>query len=330
VHLFFVISGFLITTLLVREKGRTGRISLKNFYIRRTLRIFPAYYLTLGLYLIACYVIPEVRAQGLENYLHNLPSFLTYTSNWFVNPWAPGMVVFVPAWSLATEEQFYLFWPWVLALSRNIRTPIFVMSGLILGNELIKALYGYQFFFAGHSLPMTMLNSVSTAICLGCLLALLFDNERGYSFASKVLGRAWSAPVFVALMIFVSVVPNEDFLYVGRMLLIVTAMALAVGSLTISKRTVLSVALTNPVVRYIGMVSYGLYLYHSFGMNIAERLLGSLKSYPALYFLAILAIDVAIATISYYIFERRFLNLKKRFTTGKRSAIEEPVLQPAA
>jgi peptidoglycan/LPS O-acetylase OafA/YrhL len=82
VHLFFVISGFLITTILLREKEQFGRISLRNFYVRRTLRIFPAYYLTLVLFLVMCCAVPELRANGLATYVHNLPSFATYTSNW--------------------------------------------------------------------------------------------------------------------------------------------------------------------------------------------------------------------------------------------------------
>jgi peptidoglycan/LPS O-acetylase OafA/YrhL len=330
VHLFFVISGFLITTLLLREKARTGRISLRDFYIRRTLRIFPAYYLTLALYLIACLIMPEFRTSALPNYVHNLPSFLTYSSNWFVNPWAPGLVVFVPAWSLATEEQFYLFWPAIVAISRSVRVPILVMSLLIVGNEAVKAVVGYQFFLADQPLALVILNSVSTAICLGCLLAIALDNKRAFALAARVLGRPWSAPLFVGLMLVASVVPNSDSLEVGRMLAIVVTMTLAVGSVTIRKKSSLSPLFTNAPIRYIGMVSYGLYLYHSFGLNIADRYIGPLKSYPVLYFAAIVAIDMLLASLSYYIFERRFLDLKEKLTRRRSQKPDEPVLQPAA
>src|ERR1019366_10367174 len=166
------ISGFLITTLLLREKSEFGKISLKKFYLRRTLRIFPAYYLTLGLFLIACIVPPALRGEPLTIYLHNLPSFITYTSNWFVYPGGatvggqPGRVIFVAAWSLATEEQFYLFWPWVVALSKRWFTPVIVMIALIAANEIVKLYCGYSFFLTGYQLPVLIINSISTAICM--------------------------------------------------------------------------------------------------------------------------------------------------------------------
>src|SRR5688572_20426684 len=107
VHLFFAISGFLITTLLLREKTRKGEIELKNFYVRRVLRIFPLYYSVLALYAALTYF---VGSQGRELFFQALPSFITYTSNWF---FAEDVVIFGFAWSLATEEQFYCTWPWV-------------------------------------------------------------------------------------------------------------------------------------------------------------------------------------------------------------------------
>src|SRR5205814_9244967 len=127
--------------------------------------IFPAYYLTLGLFYFLCVSVPELQRDGLQQYIHNLPSFLTYTSNWFVNPWGPGRIVFVPAWSLATEEQFYLFWPWIVAFSKRKRTPVIVMSALIAINVIIKWQAGYWFFLDCYPLPIIILNSISVAIC---------------------------------------------------------------------------------------------------------------------------------------------------------------------
>ncbi len=319
VHLFFVISGFLITTLLLREKAASGRISLKNFYIRRTLRIFPAYYLTLGLFLLLCLAVPDLHANGLATYLHNLPSFATYTSNWFVYPWGPGRVVFVAAWSLATEEQFYLFWPGIIALSRRWYIPIAVMLLLIAVNELIKIKLGYLFFLSGQSLPITILNSVSTAICLGCLLAFTLDRPKSFNLAWKVLGQKWSAPLFMLLMLLVSVIPNNDELHVLRMFYICIAMTLAVGASSIRTDNLLRPLLANRAVRYIGSISYGMYLFHAFGINFTDRYFGFTKQWPLLQFVAVVGSTIAIASISYFFYERYFLRLKERFSARRNS-----------
>jgi peptidoglycan/LPS O-acetylase OafA/YrhL len=129
VSLFFVISGFLITTILLREQSTTGGISLKRFYLRRTLRIFPLYYALLALYAILVAVIESHSAAG-DQFWRNLPYFLTYTSNWFVTLGA-DRVIFFFAWSLATEEQFYFFWPWVVKASARPSPPIVAMLGFL-------------------------------------------------------------------------------------------------------------------------------------------------------------------------------------------------------
>ena len=126
VQLFFAISGFLVTTLLLRERRRTGTISLRSFYLRRTLRIFPLYYAVLATYALLVFATLRGTPKGAEFWQH-LPAFATYTSNWFVSADAGTGhgVTFYFAWSLATEEQFYLVWPplllWALAASMCIR-----------------------------------------------------------------------------------------------------------------------------------------------------------------------------------------------------------------
>jgi peptidoglycan/LPS O-acetylase OafA/YrhL len=325
VHLFFVISGFLITTLLLREKSEFGKISLKKFYIRRTLRIFPAYYLTLGLFLIACLVTPEFRGEPLAIYLHNLPSFLTYTSNWFVYPggWAPGApparVVFVAAWSLATEEQFYLFWPWIIALTRRWFTPVIVMLVLIAANEIVKLYAGYSFFLTGYSLPILIINSISTAICLGCLAAYTLHRKRSFAMAWRVFGQRWSAPLFMTIMLLVCAVPNDAILHVFRMFYICVAMTLAIMACSIRGDHALVPLLANPVARYIGMISYGMYLYHPFGINITDRFFSFSKEWPLVQFFFVTVSTATLATISYFIYERFFLKLKSRFTTRRKA-----------
>jgi len=113
VDLWFAISGFLITTLLVREFSKTGKIGVLRFYARRTLRIFPLYFAALGGYVALVLLTKRGTPEGTA-FMPHLPAFATYTSNWFV-PLGDGQsTIFYFAWSLATQEQFYLLWPLAL------------------------------------------------------------------------------------------------------------------------------------------------------------------------------------------------------------------------
>ena len=116
VNLFFAISGFLITSLLLRERTGSGGISLRKFYARRALRIFPLYYALLLVHIVLVAAIRRHSPEGIR-FFHALPAYATYTCNWL----APGdHVPFAFAWSLATEEQFYLLWPPLLVATLTI------------------------------------------------------------------------------------------------------------------------------------------------------------------------------------------------------------------
>ena len=161
VQVFFLLSGFLITTLLLREQENTGGINLKNFYMRRTLRIFPVYYLILGIYCLMV-LFHEKNPAEAQEFWHNLPYFATYTYN-LVIPENHGRVIFFLAWSLATEEQFYLVWPFLVKHMGTLAIPVMLTLG--------------------YFLPF-----VSVAICLGSLLAFVMNTEVGYDLLSNLFG----------------------------------------------------------------------------------------------------------------------------------------------
>ena len=128
VHVFFGISGFLITTLLLREQERYGSISLRDFYIRRALRIWPVYYLTLAFY-VSLVLVTEHGSDRGRLFFHYLPGYLTYTFTWFAGSATSG-VIFNFAWSLATEEQFYCFWPATLRFIRGWGAALVMMASI--------------------------------------------------------------------------------------------------------------------------------------------------------------------------------------------------------
>jgi peptidoglycan/LPS O-acetylase OafA/YrhL len=315
VELFFVISGFLITTLLLREKERYGRVSLRDFYLRRTLRIFPLYYAVLALYLVVLLLTPArtpADQQARAGFLHNLPYFATYTSNWFVELTSGPRVIFYFAWSLATEEQFYLLWPWVVALGKSWRLPVF--AAVVLGAAgLAKELLLPGGVSPAGGVALRIVTSIAPPICLGCLLGYGLHYRRGYRAAFRVFGLAWSAPVALAALVVSVTVPRIPSF--GIQLLMVWL----VGASCIRGRHLLYHVLANPVVRYVGTISYGMYLLHMLALNVARRAFPIQEFSPVTTFVVALALTVVAAGLAYRFYELPFLRLKQRFSTARAS-----------
>jgi peptidoglycan/LPS O-acetylase OafA/YrhL len=322
VSLFFVISGFLITTLLLREQMNSGTISLPNFYIRRTLRIFPLYYAAVLLYTVLVFVMEHGPERGA--YFHNLPSFLTYTNNWFVNKDASERVIFAFAWSLATEEQFYLFWPSVVRFASKVKwwMPLTIILGLAGIDMLMEIAAGLGSINYPWSTTSRFVSSVASSICLGCGLAYLFHRPGGFKFAWKLLGSTLAAPIALLLLLGTYLLYQHgvglgeaNLAAQHRAILffeppLILAMVLVVGACCIRNDNGLSLILGNAFVRYIGTISYGLYLLHMLAMNATKRIR---SQHDWLFFAIALAISIAMATVSYWMYEQPFLKLKNRF-----------------
>lgn len=158
VHIFFVISGFLITGLILKEKVKRGIVNLKSFYWRRFVRIFPVYYF----YLLTNYILNFLFNLKMEN--HMFISAMLYLQNFphFAQPWINSH-----SWSLAVEEQFYLIWPSILVLGRFRYLPIsfiiLILSAYPLINTLNYFKPSYDVYFLGsltRNLPAIMFGSL--------------------------------------------------------------------------------------------------------------------------------------------------------------------------
>lgn len=304
VNLFFVISGFLITTLLVREYDSVGSISLKNFYMRRTLRIFPAYYavIALQLGLLQAFSIPE---EIENNFYNNLLYFLTYTQNWFVTRTPDHPVLFYHAWSLATEEQFYLFWPVILLVTRSWRVGALVMFMLLVFDYSAELLaheseYGYK------ELSDRILTSLAAPICLGSIFALLCNAETTFKYIERLLGGRYI--VFAALLLWVL-----SLVYELKLLEHFSLTVLVVSS-CIQKRTNLSILLRIRLISYIGMISYGMYLMHMLAVNLVRRVvLPELEPDSFLVFVCSLIITIIASSLSFHLYEKRFLDIRANY-----------------
>ena len=301
--MFYIISGFLITTLLLRERDRFGVISLRDFYIRRSLRIWPLYYATVALYVVVVlrFERDPVRARS---FFHYLPSFLTYTYTWFISAkWPAG--IFNLASTLAIEEQFYVFWPVVLRWVRGPWPPL-VMAALI----CLRAATGYGFMGAvlpAGWLPTQIVLSVAIPICLGVLLALALHSPKYFRLFSFVLGRKWTAPValiFLALCL-IPVKPPFWLAWASTLALI--------GACVVREDHGLAAVLQFRPLAFIGVVSYGMYLLNSLSIHLVHAGLNRVGvQHPAIVFPAGLGVTVAVAYLSYRYFESPFLALKKK------------------
>ena len=306
VHLFFAISGFLITTLLLRERAARGEISLRQFYIRRTLRIFPLYYAVLALYVALVWLTERESAAG-RDFFRNLPFFATYTSNWFVP--LEGRVIFYFAWSLAAEEQFYLIWPWV---ERTVKRwmPVALMGG-VLGLALAVQYGALQGLFPPGTFRHTLVASIAPPICMGVLLAHLLHAPRGFEAVWALLGGRGASLALAALLTGLLLIPGR--LDTGLLTAIHVAMTLLVAACVIRPDHWLARLLEWPPAVRIGMVSYGMYLLHMLALNFTRKVLGKVGlEGPLLEFLLGTLVTYAAAWISFRYFESFFLKLKNR------------------
>lgn len=294
VTLFFAISGFLITTLLLRERERTGGIDIKAFYLRRTLRIFPLYYGVLLLY-IALVILLERNTPAGRAFFDNLIYFATYTSNIFVD--LDGRVIFYFAWSLAAEEQFYLIWPSILLIAGTVSRASIVLY-LTFAACVVGQWLGNRFFSA-----------VPLAIVLGALLALTLHTSQGYRSIQTMLGQKWSLPLLSLALVLALAVPSSPAFVIHALF------AGIVGACVIRRDHLGAAFLSLKPIAYVGSISYGIYMLHMLCKNAAVKLFSALKvSSPGGFevFAATLVLAVIAASLSFKYYESIFLKMKHR------------------
>jgi len=304
VDAFFVLSGFLITTLMLREQRSTGHISLKNFYIRRSLRIFPLYYALLAL--LTVYFVLSRDSSQKAAFLSELPYHLTYTSNW-----VELESLMAITWSLSTEEQFYLIWP-----------PVLMLLGLwslvpLLAFLAVNVAINFGFLDAwlvAAGIPYedhNILQSTFTPILLGVLLAFALERD-----AIRQRAAAWTSPAVLWLLVIclclVLNIPGDVRGWPRFGVHVLTAALLA--GIVLSPRHGLTRALEWRPLAYLGVVSYGIYLLHKPALDVARRLLTRLDvQQPEALFVFGMALSVLFAAISFRFFEAPLLAMKDRF-----------------
>ncbi len=297
VDLFFVLSGFLITTLLVRERRRHGRVDLPRFYWRRALRILPLYYLVLGLYALHAWLLP-LPAGPRAHFFDNWQWHAGYVANWFVDYSVPHAVPFAFSWSLCIEQQFYLFWPPLLVLLGRSGWAAAAMAGLVVFDSWVV-----------HHLGLTpaalrILGSFSTAIGFGCLLALALA-ERGTFVMFGWLGARPTALLALTVTLTLLALPVTPYLA------LCLGLTVLVGSVALSGGGLLGPLLEHPLCRWLGRISYAAYLSHVTALGVVRRLLPE-ATFVAVFGLG-LPLALAFAWFLHVTIERPCMELGRRY-----------------
>jgi peptidoglycan/LPS O-acetylase OafA/YrhL len=305
VKLFFVISGFLIVTLLLRSHERPQGFSLGKFWARRALRILPIYYTVLLVYVLVVRFTDHSVAAA--EFFRNLPYFATFTTNWFAE--TSDRTIFFFSWSLATEEQFYLVWPLVEVLVPWPRVKFALLGLLAVTSQIALAHQGASI---EAPLPERIFASASLGLLLGTGLAHLLNSERAYRIAYLLIGRRGHAFGCLAFA-FVTVIVSPYIGFAGEVMVTVACLLLVAATVIREDNDLASVLRWQPIV-WVGTVSYGMYMLHMLSVNIVRRSFHLLHiDSPAIGFVCAVALACGLASLSFVYYERRFLTLKDRF-----------------
>jgi len=308
VNIFFVISGYLITTLLLREEAATHTIQLKKFYIRRVLRIFPAYYSLLLFY-------------GLLQLLHvfqlsttSWVTSVTFTKYFNKEDWPTNHL-----WSLSVEEHFYLLWPlgFIHLKNKGRRLLPVIILVLVPAARVINGFYPQVKWIDELSLFQR-----ADAIACGCLLALYFDKIA--LAVDRLVQKSrlfFVLPLVILFLLYQSYwILNMPFMFRflhtafgGTQGTIANLAIVLLLVITIRYKTLWQRVLSLRPVNYIGKISYGIYLWQQLFFSPWQQQYFSLQLNPAATLLVNVACIVLVATASYYIIEKPFLRLKTKY-----------------
>lgn len=325
VALFFVLSGFLITYLLLAEKQFAGRIATGNFYVRRILRIWPLYFLVIGL---SFFVFPHISALYIPGWSEH-----TYESFWpklgFFLLVMPNIAITLyhempfssHTWSIGVEEQFYLIWPWLIGSVRPRRTL------LILGS--IALLLAGTFFWLRFGPGSTQPSAGTTQLLISDFLAhfrigamaiggigayLIFIEHPILTFLYKKWVQAVVYAVLAYLLATGYRIPGLN--YEGYALFFVFLL------MNLARNPNSIINLENRLCTFMGKISYGVYMYHPvvivLCLYVIRQFMPYSTTFSVLLYVLSYALTTLVAWLSYEYFEKQFLKLKDRFAPGDK------------
>ncbi len=264
VDIFFVLSGFLITTLALREEEKYGKFGYGAFMVRRAFRILPLLWLGIAIYAVAVFGFHlDDRASA---YAHAIPYYLAYLPEvpLFSHPATgvgDGPVPFSGVWSLGIEEKFYLVWPVIafVVLTRVRQLRVWVAG--------LGALAIWVFDVAGPQTPARYIYHYAP-ILVGCFMALLCHSAKSYPFVARLTQWTVSLPVLVAVILLNANRPSPMEMAIHQLLVGIIVCAVVVRPESLGAR-----AMSARWLAHIGVLSYALYLFHSLAFKVTDKLL---------------------------------------------------------
>jgi len=331
VTLFFVLSGFLITFLLLTEKTRFNDISVKQFYIRRVLRIWPLYFLIV---ILGLFILPQFSFFDIPIWSDNVSNNLGLKVFFFflILPNIAALITFpVPyaaqTWSIGVEEQFYLIWPWIINYSKKyLSVLLFIIVFLFMIRNSVE--YFYQEAVnnttnkTDHKLVKALFHYVDH-LRIGCMAIggigsylLFFKKEKQLLLIYHPLVQ-WFTWLLIILLLYTGYIfpfIHHEFFAILFLIIVI--------NISSNKKSI--VTMENTFFNFLGKISYGLYMYHNIAIVICIKLLAgkaglkfeTIYSNAILYVLSF-ALTIAMAWLSFNYFEKVFLKFKHLFTKVK-------------
>jgi peptidoglycan/LPS O-acetylase OafA/YrhL len=311
VPIFFTISGFLITTILLNTLENDHSITrlgiIRNFMSRRVLRLFPIYYLMILFFFLA--------KRFLSLYLWKdefTPYFFTYTPNFLIHKiGAENSLCFSHLWSLGVEEQFYLVWPWILLFCpKRFRLPVIILL-VIVGLIYITVHFSDPNIGA---IPFADLHTLGAGGILGCLYVY---RHPAISWLERRRHLVFAGTFVHLILVLVFFRQDSAFWHLYRDVALCCCTFSIVLVSIFGWKGLIGYITRNRVIQYLGVISYGIYLYHMpvpfVYRSIAGRFFPSFHMSPGVFMVFCFAVTIGLAAVSYKYIETPFLKLKRYF-----------------
>lgn len=316
---FFVLSGFLITRLMIAEEARSGTVSLSGFYLRRSFRIFPAFYAYFA-FIIGIWLVRHAPI--------NVPqavSALFYVSNYYQALNGDPNTGLSHTWSLSIEEQFYLLWPLAFLMLRNNRRRFSALAVIVpllwLYREVL--VYGFR---VDQGYIYEALDTRADHLLIGCFLAVALQEAR-LAYVWKVACTS-SAAVLVTIALLVASVAigftgaidryRDGVEFVVQPVLF----AVLIAQLIAFPHDAVTRAFNWGWVRYLGRISYSIYLYQQV---VVHPVMKVFRDHVLVGALACVGVTVVLASASFFLIEQPFLRIRDRITSRRSSIQRQPI-----